>query len=442
MKKNNKNNMRHQYLTNTVSIDNERSYNYDRDCNTLEHRIKFARKLLNNSGLEPIVDYSIKDTEYYINLFKSYNTYNNTNSAQCRKKYLDFIEVISKMGIIKYIKSGSTGHTFKGIHKQDSYTDYFAVKAVAYPKKNIYGKINNMSRPENAELMMIGLLTMLTVKGETPHIILPYGTFYTDITHFTNLIKERVINKNAKHYKEFIERYKNNEYYDKISILISEWANRGDFLDFIKKNYLKFELIHWKVFFFQILSVLAVIQHRYPSFRHNDFKPNNILIHKSKKKRGKWCQYIIGNNKYIIPNKGYKLYVWDFDFACIPGTIDNDKVNSKWTDRINVRPEQNRYYDMHYFFNTLIKKGFFPQFLNDDAIPIEAKKFVERIVPHKYRKGKFVDKRGRILIKNEYLIPDQVLKTDVFFEEFRKHKMKIHPKRNIKSTKYIDMRSV
>ena len=26
---------------------------------------------------------------------------------------------------------------------------------------------------------------------------------------------------------------------------------------------------------------------------------------------------------------------------------------------------QNRYYDIHYFFNTLIKKGFFPELLTD-----------------------------------------------------------------------------
>ena len=30
------------------------------------------------------------------------------------------------------------------------------------------------------------------------------------------------------------------------------------------------------------------------------------------------------------------------------------KVESKWTKKINVTPEQNRYYDIHYFFNTII----------------------------------------------------------------------------------------
>src|SRR5205807_1708895 len=114
----------------------------------------------------------------------------------------------------------------------------------------------------------------------TPHIVLPIGTFYTNITTFINLINENIVDKESKRYLEFVERYKKKEYYDTVSILISEWANKGDLLDFIKKNYKEFTLLHWKSFFFQIISVLAVIQSKFPSFRHNDLKANNILIHK------------------------------------------------------------------------------------------------------------------------------------------------------------------
>ena len=71
--------------------------------------------------------------------------------------------------------------------------------------------------------------------------------------------------------------------------------------------------------------------------------------------------------------------------------------------KINIIADQNRYYDLHYFFNTLIKKGFFPQFIEDDIIPVEAQEFVKRIVPKKYQENtKYVHKRGRILINEEY----------------------------------------
>ena len=37
---------------------------------------------------------------------------------------------------------------------------------------------------------------------------------------------------------------------------------------------------YWRVIFFQIISVLAVIHKKYPNFRHNDLKANNILLQK------------------------------------------------------------------------------------------------------------------------------------------------------------------
>ena len=52
----------------------------------------------------------------------------------------------------------------------------------------------------------------------------------------------------------------------------------------------------------------------------------------------------------------------------------------------------------------------------------EAKEFVNRIVPAKYQEGKYVAKRGRILVNDEYLTPDLVLKKDPYFEEFRNPK--------------------
>ena len=105
--------------------------------------------------------------------------------------------------------------------------------------------------------------------------------------------------------------------------------------------------------FFQLLSVLAIIQTKYPGFRHNDLKANNILIHKIPiSKNNNKFKYKINNQVYIAPNIGFQIKLWDFDFACIPGIVDNNKVEAEWTNRLNVKPEQHRYYDVHYFFNT------------------------------------------------------------------------------------------
>lgn len=302
---------------------------------------------------------------------------------------------------------------------------YYAVKVVAYPKREKYKSMHDIRRPENAELAMIKLLSYFVINRRTPHIVLPMTTFNTSIRPFVNLVNEGKIDKNDKKYNEFVENYKKNKYYNSVSILISEWANKGDLLDFMKKNYKKFSIKIWKVLFFQIISVLAVIQSKFPSFRHNDLKANNVLIHKisnllENSNKRMTTRYVINKCIYNVPNIGYQIKLWDFDFSAIPGIIDNYKVNDKWTDEINIKPIQNRYYDIHYFFNTLIKKWFFIDLINDNHVPNKIKNFINRIIPQSYQKGKYVSQRARILINDEYTTPDYILKNDPLFDNFRK----------------------
>ena len=50
---------------------------------------------------------------------------------------------------------------------------------------------------------------------------------------------------------------------------------------------------------------------------------------------------------------------------------------------------------------------------------ISVKDFVLRIIPEKFRKGDHVSDRGRILSNEEYLTPDEILKTDKLFKVMR-----------------------
>lgn len=418
----NKNSGSRKSLGSNGSIGSHKERKYD----TIPFRLDFIKELVDRGEIEPMISFENDATENFTNPYLSKNNYDDdqlSNDARfvLNKQLHDFYKVINQMGgKLLYIKSGSSGHSFKALINSDGgVTLNYAVKVVPFPKKEKYGGIHDINRPENAELLMIKLLSYFIVKKQTPHIVLPITTFNTSIKPFVNLIKDNIVDNDNVKYAEFVDKYNKGEYHDHVSILISEWANRGDLLDFIRKNYKEFTLIHWKVFFFQIISVLAVIQSKYPSFRHNDLKANNILVHKISQ-RGTHFQYTVNKCKYVLPNIGYRIKLWDFDFACIPGIVNNSKVDARWTNDINVKPEQNRYYDMHYFFNTLIKRGFFPQFMEED-IPKEAKDFVNRVVPQKFQEGKWVTKRGRILTNEEYLLPDTVLKNDPFFEEFRKN---------------------
>jgi serine/threonine protein kinase len=379
----------------------------------IPERLTNIENMLNNTKIDLIVDFK--------NVLEINFNCDTTDIRELMpKKYLDFNTAINQIGgKLLYFKSGSTGHTFKGVFpSEETSKNPYAVKVVAYPKKENYGDMYNIKRPENAEIIMIRLLSMFVINRETPHIILPITTFNTSIKPFLSLKKNDIVNN--KRYDQFLKRYKNGEYYGNVSVLISEWANAGDFLDYLKKNYMTFKVKHWRCICFQILSVLAVVQAKYPSFRHNDLKANNILVNEIPvDKHSLTHKYIVNDETYIIQNIGFQLKLWDFDFATIPGIVDNAKVEAEWTSKINIKPEKNRYYDVHYFFNTLTKKGFFPEFWTEPCIPDKVKEFYNRIIPEKYINGDQVTDKGRILVNDEYLTPDEIIKNDPFFKSFR-----------------------
>lgn len=381
-----------------------------KNYNLIPERIEQINKMLEGKHVDSILDTkSSSETEH-------------SKSEDIRdlmpKKYIDFSKAITELGgKLLYIKSGSTGHTFKGVYPpNEKDKQSYAVKIVAYPKKENYGDMYNIKRPENAELMMIKLLSQFVQKSQTPHIVLPITTFNTSIKPFLSLTKNNIVDN--KKFEQFVEKYDKGEYYQNVSVLISEWANGGDLLDYIRKNYKSFRVRHWRTIFFQILSVLAIVQAKYPSFRHNDLKGNNLLINLIDMSKKKY-KYIINSQTYIVPNIGFQIKLWDFDFACIPGIVNNSKVDSDWTNKINITPQQNRYYDVHYFFNTFTKKGFFNEFWTEKEIPDKVREFVRRVVPEKYASGKNVSEKGRILINDEYLTADEILKTDSFFKVMR-----------------------
>ena len=108
-----------------------------RNYNLIPERIEQINKMLEGKHVESILD------------TKSSSETDHTKSEDIRdlmpKKYIDFSKAIAELGgKLLYIKSGSTGHTFKGVYPplEDGTNDLrksYAVKIVAYPKKENYG---------------------------------------------------------------------------------------------------------------------------------------------------------------------------------------------------------------------------------------------------------------------------------------------------------------
>ena len=86
---------------------------------------------------------------------------------------------------------------------------------------------------------MLKILSQFVIANQTPHIVLPLTTFNSYIDPFINLQKKKVIQN--KRYDAFVGLHEKKRIHSTVSILISEWANNGDLLDFIKKNYKKFK---------------------------------------------------------------------------------------------------------------------------------------------------------------------------------------------------------
>ena len=135
----------------------------------------------------------------------------------------------------------------------------------------------------------------------------------------------------------------------------------------------------------------------------------------------------------MVPNIGLRCKMWDFDFACIPGIVENAKVETNWTRKINVKPVAHKYYDVHYFFNTLIIPAFVSDFYgrDDDGMPYVPKDvtdFIERVLPMSLRVPPYTTERGRLLLSAEeldcipnfhYRTPEDIIMHDPFFKKMR-----------------------
>ena len=71
---------------------------------------------------------------------------------------------------------------------------------------------------------------------------------------------------------------------------------------------------------------------------------------------------------------------------------------------------------MFIIFNTLLED--FSNF-KEDNVHKKIKDFVKRIIPSQFRKGDNVSERGRILVSEEYITPDEILKSDPLFKIMR-----------------------
>ena len=191
---------------------------------------------------------------------------------------------------IHYITAGASGHILMNPN--------YVVKIIPILKDEV---LNN-NHPAIVEIRMLQMLK------EFPVIqILDYKLMCLDEFLSMNFTQEKFL---------LLKKLRNN-FQDICVIIFLEKADKT----LIDENIDNYVLRN-------VLVLLCEIQHKYPSFKHNDFKANNILI------------------------KDGKLLLCDFDFACSERII-NSKVESEWVKEYGINSDYDPTFDFKFFIKTL-----------------------------------------------------------------------------------------
>jgi serine/threonine protein kinase len=205
---------------------------------------------------------------------------------------------------------------------------------------NLIGYMTSPFRAEQIEPRILNALwNEFVATGITPHIIAPYGT---------HAIVKSVTSDQLR---ECVEM-------DQSLVYFMEKASADTLrhhLGFIDKR--DFDL-HCKVLIFQVAYTLGAIYSKYPKFRHNDLKDDNVLLHHSRDTG--FTKYTIYGQTFYVPCIGVSTMISDFDFACISGSqFDNFKViEQSWdTPTYNINARENHFADFFLLIH-YIRLGF------------------------------------------------------------------------------------
>jgi len=228
------------------------------------------------------------------------------------------------------------------------------------------------------------------------HIILPIMNFdieYSELNKLNSVIGDK-FNKGDMLYVQVLERY------------YKTYTLR----EYLDNYYDKFVEDDWKVLFFQVLATLAVIQQKYNSFRHNRLNLDSIFVYE-KQKNGKSSIYKILDNEYVVPNRGFDIKISDFHESSIKNIASNK----------NAKKKENPYYDVHYFFQSLLY--YIEGIEKKDNILKSIREFYNIVLPKKFRyeNGKKFDGLDEYYyLKNvdSIITPIKIISKNNFFTDF------------------------
>ena len=237
------------------------------------------------------------------------------------------------------------------------------------------------------------LLSYLVLNKKTNHILLPIVNLDVRFNQISDVLDKI----------DSFEYYMNEIQNGKISDLFSLRVREDFFKSISLDNYLKENKVNLKPILFQLIHTLAVIQDEYPNFRHNSLSPSNIMVYlRNDMNVDDSIEYSFNKNKYYLKNSKLDIKITNFNDSNL------DKNNDKKIPFANLG---NKYFDLHYFLNTLLYKNKISN-LDDETTD-----FLNRILPKKVR-GK--GKNNFYLEKSVELFRPSSLLEDKYFNEYKK----------------------
>jgi hypothetical protein len=189
---------------------------------------------------------------------------------------------------------------------------------------------------------------------------------------------------------------------------VTEWVQGGTFRSVLLRNWFLLNEVEYAVLYFQYLYTRLVIQMKYPGFSHNDGHLDNILVayqattqewpmigtcdrwnttytvtarniggqfavemepqgggvtqrfmsHEKSpfivSKESRYTEYQLLGRTCYLPDIGYSLRLWDFDWSNIKGaSIQNQKVTMHGPAN-SIYPTAGEFYDVYLFFRQII----------------------------------------------------------------------------------------
>ncbi len=277
----------------------------------------------------------------------------------------------------------------------------------------------------NTEDYIQAQLTQLVLRQVTPHVCMLYGaTVLAEPKHQAMI--QKYIDKYKRKYKD--------EYLDMAKVIMTEWADEGDLDEYIKQHKATWSIETWRVLLFQMCAMLALIQEKIPSFRHNDLSLANILVQRTtttttEAAAAGYYKYVIGGKEYFVPDIGFRVLLADFDYASIEAMgVTNEKLDTSTTRKFGTVPHKNASFDCQMMLNWLnmwaLKLNKPRTYVGDNGETLfRVKEFIDSVIDQKYQgdTNRWLKYSRLRFGKKEIpeLVPLYILESNAFFEPFR-----------------------